>query len=227
VFVIAVILLAAAVIYGHISEQRRLDKNKLQLVFFLVLPETVYFLLASRLAPYRVDRYIMPLFPFMTFTIVLAILAACGGRRIQTRTVTCLLIISSVAGIFTYDGEYLYTGYSKQLEIAEEYEDTPCICVYAGVGYYENLAEFTKYEKTLLVTTEELADREDKESISENESVIVIVKYGAALEDTENIMEEQYGFTKEEVLYSTRDITADIIIRFFKTDTGSEAGTNL
>jgi hypothetical protein len=216
--VIAVLLLAVTVIYGYISKHRDIYGNRLQLVCMLVLPEAAYFLTASKLAPYRVDRYIMPLFPFVTFTMVLVIFAACGGNRITVRAVAFLLALSCAAGIFTYDGEYLYTGYSEQLDIARDYAETPCICVYAGVGYYENLAEFTIYERTLLVTDDELADRTDKESVSENDSVVVIVKYGADVEKTENIMEEDYGFTEEEILYKTDDIAADTIIRFFKAD---------
>jgi hypothetical protein len=209
--------LSLCIIVFTVIKRRRLpDNRKIQALCMLVIPELAYFLMAARLAPYMVDRYIMPLFPFAVFTIVFSIFMVCGDNRRISAVVAVLLAVFNLAGFFTYDGEYLYTGYSKQLEVADTYADTSCICVYAGVGYYENLIEFTKYEKTLLVTTDELSNRIDKDSITENDCMTVIVKYGAEVSDVEKIMMDEYGFTGEEILYSTENETSDTILRFSK-----------
>ena len=76
----------------------------------------------------------------------------------------------------SYDGEYLYRGYGQQEQLAEEYASLPCICVYAGVGYYENLPEFMHYDRTLLVTAEELAERKDVDSLRMLDRVVVLIE---------------------------------------------------
>jgi hypothetical protein len=186
------------------------------LVRMLIIPVAGYFLVASRMAPYIVDRYIMPLFPFVTFGMVLVLFVVCGERRKLCRIITVLLIIVQAAGLGEYygdDSSYLYRGYKTQLELAEEYSEYPCICVYAGVGYYENLVEFTKYDRTLLVTENELETRKETESISGLAQAVVIVKYGVELSDVEKVLEQKYGLFTEEVLFSSDDETSDRIVK--------------
>ena len=60
--------------------------------------------------------------------------------------------------------------------------------------------EFTSYDKTLLVKTEELAGRKDKDSVTELSEVVVLVKYGADFEEVRGIMEENYGFLLDQFL---------------------------
>lgn len=104
--------------------------------------------------------------------------------------------------LVAYDGEYLYAGYGEQEALAEEYAYLPCICVYTGVGYYENLPEFMHYTQTLLVKEEELENRTDTESVKALEQVIVLVKPGVEKEETMAVLREEYGYTTEEILLS-------------------------
>lgn len=85
--------------------------------------------------------------------------------------------------------------YDQQISAARHFKDYPCICVYDGVGYYENLQEFTYYPKTLLLTIDQLEDRQDKESIRELDAVSVLIKDSEAY-DVRQVVEimEQYGF---------------------------------
>lgn len=209
-FVAAVLLFAA----GLVSGRNVPEKKASPLMWMLFVPPVVYFLLASRMAPYRVDRYMMPLFPFAAFSLIFMIFLICRPAGRWGTAAAFLLVLLQAAGIVNYDGTYLYAGYSDQLEVAEKNADCACICVYAGVGYYENLVEFTDYEKTLLVTLPELENREDTESITELQNVVVLVKYGVSADDVESLMKEKYGFEKEELLYNTGEITSDTIIRF-------------
>ena len=85
----------------------------------------------------------------------------------------CALLAVSCVSVVTYpgDGDYLYSGYdspvSGQLGIGEKYyADLPCICVYEGYGFYDNLLEFQVYERTLLVKPSELAGRQDIAELS-------------------------------------------------------------
>ncbi len=189
---------------------RTIRAGKLELTAMSVIPVVGYFLLASRMSPYLVDRYIMPLFPFAA--LLLALLLCIVGKKLaetagwrETIVGNCLLLLVLVIQMFrlvAYDGEYLYAGYGEQEALAEEYAYLPCICVYTGVGYYENLPEFMHYTQTLLVKEEELENRTDTESVKALEQVIVLVKPGVEKEETMAVLREEYEYTTEEILLS-------------------------
>ena len=219
--IVGVVLLAALLI-------RRLRLHKGQAVMgealcLLLIPVAGYYLLASRMSPYLVDRYIMPLFPFAA--LLLAMVLCCLGRKIAehtgwTRQITgvCLVVlILLVQGLrlVNYDGEYLYKGYAQQEQLAEQYAGLPCICVYTGVGYYENLPEFMNYSKTLLVKAEELAEREDTASVEALDRVVVLVKIGVDEEEVVSVLQEKYGLTREKTLLSN-GVHGDTVSLFVK-----------
>ena len=206
---------------GNILRRRKIqhgqepDKQKWQISTgaagsILIIPVWGYFLLASRMSPYLVDRYIMPLFPLVA--LLLALLLCYFGKKIAKSTgwkenaiAACLIaMILVVQGLrlLSYDGEYLYKGYRQQERLAEEYAEIPCVCVYAGVGYYENLPEFMQYSKTLLLTQQELADRNDTESLLAMSEVVVLVKPGVEQEKVVSLLQEKYGLTPEKQLLS-------------------------
>ena len=190
----------------------------------LIVPVIGYFLLASRMSPYLVDRYVMPLFPLAA--LLLALLLCYLGKKLsevcgwtERATGICLIVwIMAVQGLRLagYDGEYLYRGYGQQERVAEEYALLPCICVYAGVGYYENLPEFMHYDSTLLVTAEELADRKDVASVQSLDRVTVLIKPGVEESSVISVMQEKYGLEPEEALLS-EGVHGDKIYLFVKT----------
>ena len=85
------------------------------------------------------------------------------------------------------------------MEVAERYGELPCVCLYDGVGYYDNLPEFTRYARTLLLTLPELEDRQDMEGLTEGPGIVVLrkpeVEEAGALEAL-----ERYGLRVMEVL---------------------------
>lgn len=173
-------------------------------IWMLLLPAAGYFLLAARMSPYLVDRYVMPVFPFVILTGTLALLwladkglQGVPGKR--AAAVFCVLaVMAQIWGLLRYDGSYLYSGYGLQEAAARDNADYACICIYDGVGYYENLKEFTYYEKSLLLTLDELADRRDRESIEALDRVAVLIKCDEVDESRVlEIMEETYGFSVE------------------------------
>lgn len=176
----------------------------------LIIPVVGYYLLASRMSPYLVDRYVMPMFPMIA--LLLALLLCCLGKRLAKASgwkerlvgigLMALIIVVQGLRLASYDGEYLYRGYGRQEQLAEEYASLPCICVYAGVGYYENLPEFMHYDRTLLVTAEELAERKDVDSLRMLDRVVVLIKPGVEEETVSSVLREKYGMEPEETLLS-------------------------
>lgn len=206
-------LLAAGCVAGGIvllvrSARAMRNRTVREALCILGIPPVGYFLLTSRMSPYLVDRYIMPLFPFAA--LLLAILLCCFTQRIvkisgwrkKTVSVCAIAAIVLVQGmhLLSYDGEYLYQGYGRQEQLAEEYSETPCICIYTGVGYYENLPEFMHYRKTLLLTETELENRKDTESLQELAQVVVLLKPGVDEKAVLANLVENYGFSTQDRL---------------------------
>lgn len=186
--------------------EKGLRRSRIAVLCMLIIPSMGYFLLAARMAPFRVDRYVMPVFPFvfllgtMAMAGLLFFLSQFTGERLRRglfATVCTIAVLLQAFGVFRYDGTYLYKGYAKQERFAEENAGKDCICIYVGVGYYENLKEFTNYEKTLLVTVEELMCRSDVDSVRSLDEAVILIKAGVNKEQALYVLTEGYGFELE------------------------------
>ncbi len=122
---------------------------------------------------------------------------------------TVLAALLVLPGLLTHTPEYLYKGYNRQERMAQENSDRACICVYEGVGYYQNLIEFTHYKETLLVTKEELLGRSEDEP-----EVVVLMKNNIDQKAVKKYLEEQYGFYPEE--YLIRASVHQDTVQFFR-----------
>ena len=208
--VTAVVLAVVLWYHRHKGQEISMPRTVRGILCMLIIPVVGYYLLASRMSPYLVDRYVMPMFPMIA--LLFALLLCCMGKRLakasgwKERSVgiglMALIIVVQGLRLASYDGEYLYRGYGQQEQLAEEYASLPCICVYAGVGYYENLPEFMHYDRTLLVTAEELAERKDVDSLRMLDRVVVLIKPGVEEETVSSALRERYGMEPEETLFS-------------------------
>ena len=58
------------------------------------------------------------------------------------------------------------------------------------------------YDRTLLVTAEELAERKDVDSLRMLDRVVVLIKPGVEEETVSSVLREKYGMEPEETLFS-------------------------
>ncbi len=201
---------------------RKHVENGAGLFSVLWIPVAGYFLLACRMSPFLVNRYVMPLFPMVTLLVVATVSGGLGrlglkeNRKKTVRTVAAALAVvlvgAQLVAVAQHESAYLYKGYEAQEELAQGYGDYPCICVYQGVGYYENLQEFTHYDRTLLMTEEELVNRKDMDSVTSLTQVVLLVKGGVDAEQICDVFESQYGFQKSKVLSENRAPYGDALI---------------
>ncbi|MCM1045117.1 MAG: hypothetical protein NC417_06380 [Candidatus Gastranaerophilales bacterium] len=201
------VVLALVLAAYLIGRRYRKYHGQKALLCMLFLPPVVYFFLAGRMSPYLVDRYIMPIFPFVAIAAALAVCGLTdllGGRKAGYGAVCAVLLLWQVHSLWPYSGDYLYIGYEAQRGLAREYANYPCICVYDGVGYYENLLEFAEYDRTLLVTQAELAQREDQDSVRGLKNVVVLIKQGVDLALTMDTLQDIYGLSLGEWLSVNR-----------------------
>ncbi len=227
---LALLTAAVGMVIWHGRRDRQLEtagiverhgRGNGQLWVLLLLPVLVYFLLAARMSPYLVDRYVMLIFPMVTLlSVTVAVwvvnrwVQGYGFARVVLDVwIVVLAVLQLCMPSVRYKDNYLYIGYEAQEKVAREYADLDCICVCEGVGYYGNLLEFTHYRRTLLVTMEELADRTETDSINGLDEVVVLSKQ----EDEERlrlVMAEKYGFGRMETLWRTRNPGDDVVLLF-------------
>ena len=213
-------LLTAVMLLCLLNKEKRaaLTKERMVQWAMIVVPAAGYFLITARISPFYADRYIMPTYVFVALTFAL-LLDWCrryvaelirkkeGQPDSATKAVLadaaavllagCLGIVS----ILNYGETYLYTGYSDQLEIAEQYADYPCLCIYDGVTFYENVPEFTKYRETLVLTCGELADRCQFDLLVDCEDVVLLLKRNVDEAWVHQMMKEKYGYNSYEQIY--------------------------
>lgn len=236
-FVIVLFALAAFVYWlvrriGGGSELAKIEKKKrekerglgedLRWEYRMIcIPCIGYFLVVAKIAPYYADRYLMPIFPLMALLIGVLLqgcldflkrhLEAFGHRGV----LMALTVLVVAPNLFTVKPPYLYQGYGLQEEQSENYSDRVCLCVYDGVGYYENLPEFTHYKKTLMVTQEELFSRSRDAVLEEETEVVVLVKHGTDPLAVADYLEEEYGFLPAEYLIRGLTVHGDVV-QFFR-----------
>lgn len=185
------------------------------------IPCLGYFLVVAKIAPYYADRYLMPVFPLMALFIAVLLqscldllkkrLGAFGRKGVLT--VFAVLLV--VPNLFTVKPAYLYQGYDLQEEQAETYSDRVCLCVYDGVGYYENLPEFTHYRETLMVKEEELFHRSRDQVLAEETEIVVLMKVNTDYLAVADYLEEEYGFEPGPYLIRGLTVHGDTI-QFFQ-----------
>lgn len=211
---------------GGIKRSTQEKKNKEIRLLFL-FPTVVFFFLAARMSPYYVDRYIMPLFPLLVFILVLAaslVVIRWMPHDPKSRDVI-LYVAFGVLGcsqLFApghWDNEYLFSEYERQEQAAIENRNESCICVCEGQSYYKNLPEFMQYEKTLLVTLEELKSRgagvNTPADIEGLDQVIVLVKQRENLPEIQAAL-EGYGMYPEKEVFSSGLDGGDLVLLFRK-----------
>ena len=139
-----------------------------------VIPTVSYFLLAAKMSPYFVDRYIMAIFP-MTALIIL-LLWDRVGMNLASGVIVFLIVVSQ--GFSLQGGHtYLYRGYEAQLQVAKEHAEYPLVCFYDGYGFYENVMEMEQYEQTILVKRGELQFMDETRTNVTSQGYVALIKY--------------------------------------------------
>ena len=146
-----------------------------------------YILAVSKLAPYTVDRYLMPVFPFVVIIEILGLGAIVSSvsekylkdlrfRKIVYTGVLFIWSVSCICLVPVMDPNYLFTGYSNQERISQSYSSYDAVVVYRGTSFYRNVPELMNYNSCLLLKEEEV-DIFDERLASLN-GVIIIKGYG-------------------------------------------------
>lgn len=209
VFAAAILVPGAVILYHSIKKTNTCAQIEGWQIVMSGIPLLVYFLLAAKMSPYFVDRYIMAIFPITALVLVWLWDCAtdiCGlkSKYVAAVCIGAALFVTMVSNI-SMKGQhtYLYRGYDEQVEVAKEYREYPMVCLYLGSGLYENVIEMEQYTQTILLKPEELASMDESRTEVTKDGYVALIKYPG--EESGKVQLEQimdvFGGTKAELLY--------------------------
>lgn len=107
------------------------------LIFVQILTAVFFYLvLISRIAPYREDRYIFPVYPLIVLlTVLLAKKLVEGMSRGITTAACVVLFVCMLLGYLSPGVNYLYQGTEDKLQTVSMYSDLPVFYVASGSSY--------------------------------------------------------------------------------------------
>ena len=145
----------------------------------------LYFIVVTKIAPYQIDRYVMPIYPLVYLMVI-------GAMYLLLKKIVCenkavVLCVLGFGGLsivhmlysnipHTYSEDIIIT---PRLEIAEEYQDS--YVIYIGEReedipkYYDILQVLSKYRGYYYIDgSADISENMKDMSILENESQIVV-----------------------------------------------------
>ena len=173
------------------------------------LSAAMYYLVVSKIAPYTVDRYLMPVLGVVIICFVIAVSFVIrqltdkfiSSEKSRNTIGACLgVLICGVctAFVFMNDPGYLYKGYTAQLKISEVYESLDAVVVYQGTSFYQNVPELMNYDNCLLVNKDELPVYD--ENLASHDKIIVIEGAGVNRDEVLTTLGDMYGYSSVAVL---------------------------
>lgn len=141
-FKVFVFLMLSLVVMGvivqrkkiKISENFKINNDKIWDGIILVLPSICYIIMIAKVAPYRVDRYVMGTFGLIIITFLLIlkkVLEFCfSDKKIVKNVAMVLICLGTLVSINQeFNISYLYLGDEEFLNTMESYADVDALCV--------------------------------------------------------------------------------------------------
>ena len=176
---------------NEIVKSKIIKKEKIKKLFIcmlLIIPIIIYIIAICIQSPNMSGndeiRYVLPIFPIISILCILVLNKLLEIINIKEKNriiiISVITIIISINGLIINKPNYLYTGYSNNIEIAKQYKDIAHIYLYDN--YFTHLSEmqtFLTYNKTLIVNVNDKLDKiQNLEGINtDNQYAVSIVKW--------------------------------------------------
>ena len=211
--IILTIILFAIFIFKFIKSKEK------GLYLILVVPAALTFLMMVLMAPYKSLRYIMFILPMVSMIFLIVLDDLVENKKFSVAVLTVFAIFLTVYGIKTNPINYLYVGYQKYLNIAEEYKDDRFVLVVPTVfSHIQDVPEFKIYKESLIIAPDKLDDLQDlREFEGEDEFILGIKNWIEQPED--KILKEvlEYtGFENYELLHTSTKSARESVYRIYK-----------
>jgi len=215
--VLGIAALSGFVIYKLIKEK---NKNFAPIAV-LTLPVIIYLLVIPKTAPdmgYEFSiRYIMCILPLIAIGIVLMIDKILKNKKYLIAVLSIFITIISICGFIGSEPKYLFKGYNKYLEIAEENKENYFVFIGNTVfNQIQNMPEFMTYKESLILNETQLNYLNSDENLgNSNEFILSIKKYLGEEELLAEVL-EQTGYSNYEVLLDDSGDVGCIIYKITK-----------
>ena len=213
---ICLILLVMAVAVKSVID-KKVDKNALgagAIIFSVICYVCVIVKVSPELQDANIIRYIMCVLPLIIISILLLIDTVIKNKNVLKYSLVGISLIISVYGLMFSEPAFLYKGYAKYLEIAEENKEDKFVYVGDTVfNHIQSMPEFATYSESLILNENQLDVLENDSKLSEeNEFILSIKKYKGADEILAKVIEKT-GFLNYEVLL---DDDGDVGCKIYK-----------
>lgn len=217
ILVIALFILTVVALFKVIKEK---NKNIFELLV-LIVPIICYVIIVSKISPYMeykyMIRYIMCILPVFAIDMILLIDYVFKNKKRSIIFISILTILISTYGFTTSEPKYLFKGYSKYLEIAEEYKNDNFVYVGNAVfNQIQSIPEFMKYKESLILEKTQLDYLNNNEGLKDkNEFILSIKKYLGYEEILKEVLTKS-GFTQSQILLDDNGDVGCIIYKITK-----------
>lgn len=183
------------------------------IILLTVVPSIFYFFIAVKLTSFQELRYIMPIIPFVSISLFF-ILDFAINFKYKSALMILIALVLSINGFLFSEPKFLFSNYSKNLEIAEYYKDKSLVYVYDNFfNHMQSLPEMIIYNKTLIVNVnrDELKYVIDNEELNNENSYILCIK---SYLNNNSILQEilnNTNFTTVTELLKCNDSSSEII----------------
>mgnify|MGYP004598274875 FL=1 len=213
---ICLILLVMVVAVKSVID-KKVDKNALgagAIIFSVICYVCVIVKVSPELQDANIIRYIMCVLPLIIISILLLIDTVIKNKNVLKYSLVGISLIISVYGLMFSEPAFLYKGYAKYLEIAEENKEDKFVYVGDTVfNHIQSMPEFATYSESLILNENQLDVLENDSKLSEeNEFILSIKKYKGADEILAKVIEKT-GFSNYEVLL---DDDGDVGCKIYK-----------
>lgn len=218
VFAIAICLISFGMAVAVKSViDKKIDKNVLgasAIIFSVICYVCVIVKVSPELQDANIIRYIMCVLPLIIISILLLIDTVIKNKNVLKYSLVGISLVISVYGLMFSEPAFLYKGYAKYLEIAEENKKDKFVYVGDTVfNHIQSMPEFATYSESLILNENQLDVLENDSKLSEeNEFILSIKKYKGADEILAKVIEKT-GFSNYEVLL---DDDGDVGCKIYK-----------
>ena len=215
-------LILIAMVVCSIIRRREIG-DFISFVSLLFIPLIIYVLIVVKTAPeveyVHTLRYLMCVLPVISILMVLSIDLFIRNIMVSQVVLIALTVGISIYGLATSEPFFLYKGYSRYIEIAEENKNDRFVYVGDTVfNHIQSMQEFAIYRESLILNEGQLDSLTDnKELETEDEFILSIKKYKGDEYILEQIIENT-DFKDAELLYDDDGEVGCIIYRMKRVE---------
>lgn len=199
--------------------KKQLSKEPLWKIGVILFACCGYFLIVTKIAPYQIDRYLMPIYPLI-YLVVIGVVYSLIKKWIPAKAaaVLCILGFGGLSAIHMIHSSVPYT-YQKddlvspRLELAEEYSE--CYAIYAGeeedMYDYFNAVQILKEHKGFynIGNLNNVAEiKKNMDFLKEEDNVVLYLNHDIEPADVIQCVQEVFSeadFTEESLLYTDEE----------------------